>query len=165
MKKLNTIFNIISNEKIILEETSLKYSYSKGLYFKVPGIPPTIAIDKSIISYSYKYISILAEELGHHFTTYGDLLEDSDTYSEKLMKNKQENIAKLWAANFLISDEDFVQALYNCISNIHDMAEHFNVTEEIIKYKILAITLNEIKYNNIRNNFKTREIPYNCCAI
>lgn len=165
MKKLNTIFNIINNENIILEETNFKDSWSKGLYFKIPGIPPTIGIDKSIVTCSYKYISVLAEELGHHFTTLGDLIEDSNSYAEELLKNKKERIAKLWAANFLISDEEFVQALHNCISTIPDMAEYFNVTEEIIKYKILSITLDELKYINIRNNFKAREIPYNACAI
>jgi len=45
------------------------------------------------------------------------------------------------------------------------MAEYFNVTEEIINYKILSISLDELKYINIRNNFKTREVPYNSCAI
>lgn len=165
MNKLNTIFKIIDNENILLEETSFKHSNSKGIYFNIPGIPPTIGVDKSIIAYSYKYISILSEELGHHFTTLGDLIEDCDTYAEELLKNKKERIAKLWAADFLISDEEFVQALHNCISTIPDMAEYFTVTEEIIKYKILSITLNELKYNNIRNNFSTREIPYNSCAI
>lgn len=32
------------------------------------------------------------------------------------MKNKQEHKAKSWAANFLISDDEFLQALCNCIS-------------------------------------------------
>ena len=45
------------------------------------------------------------------------------------------------------------------------MAEYFNVTEEIINYKILSITLDELKYINIMNNFKTHEVPYNSCAI
>ncbi|OPJ63723.1 ImmA/IrrE family metallo-endopeptidase [Clostridium chromiireducens] len=165
MKNLNTIFEIIDNEQILLEETVFKHSRSEGLYFNIPGIPPTIGVDKSIVTCNYKYISILAEELGHHFTTLGDLIEDCQTYDEELLKNKKEQIAKLWAADFLISDEEFVQALHNCISTIPDMAEYFTVTEEIIKYKILSITLNEFKYNNIRNNFRTREIPYHTCAI
>ena len=93
------------------------------------------------------------------------MLDDCNTYSEELQKNKKEKNAKLWAANFLISDEEFVHALNSCISSINSMAEYFNVTEEIINYKILSITLNELKYINIRNNFKTREIPYNSCAI
>lgn len=155
IKKLNRIF----------KEINLNHTYLKGIYFNIPGVTPTIGIEKSIASYSFIYISVLAEELGHHFTTSGNLIDDCNTYSEKLQKNKKEQNAKLWAANFLISDDEFVQALYNCISTIYDMAEYFNVTEEIINYKILSITLNELKYINIRNNFKNREVPYNSCAI
>ena len=82
----------------------------------------------------------------------------------------QIELCKTYGANncytdFLISDDEFVRALYDCISTIYDMAEYFNVTEEIINYKILSITLDELKYINIRNNFKTREVPYNSCAI
>lgn len=165
MKKLNTIFKIIDIENIILEEINLNHNYLKGIYFSIPGVPPTIGLKKSIVSYSFIYISVLAEELGHHFTTSGNLLDDSNNYFEELQKNKKEKKAKLWAANFLISDEEFVHALNSCISSINSMAEYFNVTEEIINYKILSITLDELKYINIRNNFKTREVPFNSCAI
>jgi hypothetical protein len=59
---------IIDNENIILEETNLNYTYLKGIYFSIPSVPPTIGIQKSIVSYSFIYISVLAKELGHHFT-------------------------------------------------------------------------------------------------
>ncbi len=165
MKKLNTIFKIINNENILLEEINLSHNYLKGIYFNIPGVPPTIGIKESIVPYSCIYISVLAEELGHHFTTSGNLLDTSINYIDELEKNKKEKKAKLWAANFLISDDEFIQALYYCISTIYDMAEYFNVTEEIIKYKILSITLDELRYINIKNNFKNREVPYNSCCI
>jgi hypothetical protein len=45
------------------------------------------------------------------------------------------------------------------------MSEHFNVTEEVINYKISSIISDELKYINIRTAFMEREIPYNSCAI
>ena len=45
------------------------------------------------------------------------------------------------------------------------MAEYFNVTEEIINYKISSIISNEDKYMNIRKNFMLKEIQYNSCNI
>lgn len=165
MNKLNDIFKIIDREKIILEDANLQYKDTKGIYFNIPGIPPTIGISKSIVNDHCMYLSVIAEELGHHFTTLGDLTVMSTTYLEKLEKNKKEIKAKSWAANFLISDEDFVQALYNCISTPCDICDHFNVTYEILNYKILSIMANEVKYNNIKNNFKDREIPYEACCI
>ncbi|MBN1042548.1 ImmA/IrrE family metallo-endopeptidase [Clostridium botulinum] len=165
MKKLFNIFNIIEKENIILEEINLTSAISDGIYIKLPHIPPTIGINKSIVNNSKKYISTLSEELGHHFTTVGNLVEESRSYSHKLIKNKKELKARLWAANFLISDKEFIQALNNCIISIHEMAEYFNVSEEIISYKIYSIILDEPKYISIRNEFKKREVPYNSCKI
>lgn len=165
MKKLNDIFEIIERENIILEETNIQYEGAKGIYFNVPDIPPTIGITKSIVNDRCMYISILSEELGHHFTTLGDLTVKSTTYSERLKKNKKEIKARSWAANFLISDDDFVQALYNCISTPCDMCDHFNVTYEILICKILSIIHDEVKYTTIKNNFKEKEVPYEACCI
>ncbi|WP_365961204.1 hypothetical protein [uncultured Clostridium sp.] len=80
-----------------------------------------MAIDTAIVNYKAIYISLLAEELGHHFTTQGNLLEASKNYSEKLYKNKREYLARRWASNFLISDDEFVQALLSCKSSKYEM--------------------------------------------
>lgn len=165
MRKLKELFQIIEKENIIFEEINIQYGNSKGIYFDIPGIPPTIGISKSIVNDRCKYLSVIAEEVGHYFTSVGNLTIKSENYSEKLQKNKKENKAKSWAANFLISDEDFVQALYNCISTPCDLCDSFNVTDEILRYKILSILNDEVKYNNIKHNFKKKEIPYEVCRI
>lgn len=89
----------------------------------------------------------------------------SKKYSDKILKDKNELKAKTWASNFLITDKEFVQALNNCIVSKYEMAEYFNVTEEIINYKISSIISNEDKYMNIRKNFMLKEIQYNSCNI
>lgn len=165
MRKLNIIFEIINKENIILEDFNMNHTNVDGIYFKLPMLPPTIAIKKSLMNDSKKYISVLSEELGHHFTTTGDLLAKSKTYRDKLYKSKKELLARLWGANFLISDEEFVQALNDCIISISEMAEHFDVTEDIINLKIYSIIRDEQKYNTIRTNFMKREIQYNACQI
>lgn len=165
MKKINDIFEIIEKENILYEEASLKNTHSKGIYFKVEDLPPVIAIEESIVKYTAIYISLLAEELGHHFTTQGNLLETSKDYSEKLSKNKKENIARKWAANFLLSDDDFVQALLSCISNKYEMCEYFNITYETLENKIKSILKDEEKYIKIKYMFKIHEVQYNACNI
>lgn len=100
MKDIKEIYEIIEKENIIYEERNLSNLKSKGIYLKIHEIAPIIAIDNSIINNTSIYISILSEELGHHFTTYGNLLEPSKSYVDKLIKHKKENIAKKWAANF-----------------------------------------------------------------
>lgn len=165
MKNLEQIYEIIEEEGIILEEVNLTYEYIEGIYLKLPGLHPTIGINKSICNNSKKLISVLAEELGHHFTSFGDLTTECFSYSDEIKLSKQEKKARLWAANFLISDAEFVQALYDCISTQCDMCDYFNVTDGILKYKILSILHDEDKYNNIRNKLREKKIQYEACCI
>lgn len=165
MKNIENIFDIIEKENIIYEERKLSNLKSKGLYLKIHEIAPIIAIDNSIINNTSIYISILSEELGHHFTTCGNLLEPSKSYVDKLIKHKKENIAKKWAANFLIPDEDFVAALNKCVASKFEMAEYFDVTNELLEYKILSIVHDENKYKSIKEDFMSKEIQYNQCTV
>lgn len=165
MRKLNEIFCMIDKEKIHLEEGNLNQYSFNGIYLKVPDLPPIIVVEKSIINDRCAYISILAEELGHYFTSLGNLTITSKNYSEKLMKNKQEHRAKSWAANFLISDDEFLQALCNCISTSFEICDFFNITNEMLHYKIHSITVDENRYKRIRSALMKKEVSYNSCEI
>lgn len=164
MRSLNDIYKLIDKEKIILEEISFKENI-KGIYFKVPGIDPTIGINISILSDTKKYISVLAEELGHHFTSIGDLTAEAVTYSEQLNRSRQEIRARRWAANYLIDDKEIIGAILQNINTIYGLSLHFNVTEEIIKYKLISIYLKEDKYNNSVLAVMNKELIYDCCNI
>lgn len=165
MKSLTDIYNLIKQENIIFEEVNFKQSNIEGIYFKVPGLSPTIGIHKNIVSDTKKYISILAEELGHHFTSIDDLSAECITYTQKLNKSRQERRARIWAANYLISDEEINRAILQNICSIYALSIHFNVTEEIIKYKLLSIYLKEDKYNNIKISIRNKEVAYDCCNL
>lgn len=165
-KNIIDIFKIINQENILLiDNFSLRSFDSKGIYINIPNHPPTIGIDKDIIYYNSIYMSILSEELGHHFTTGGNLVKEPQDYSESVEKEKKELKAKKWASNFLVSDAEFVKALYDCLSNKDEMCEHFNITNELLEIKILSIIHNEEKYKKIRSEFKKKEIQYEACNI
>lgn len=164
MITINDLYKIIDKENIILEEVSFKNNID-GIYFKVLGLEPTIGINKKILSNSDKYLSTIAEELGHHFTTIGDLTVECFTYSDKLLRNKQEFKARRWAANFLISDEELQLALQYPFSNMASLCEHFNVTEEIIRMKILTLSFNDIKLKKFKEEFKIHDTQYDSCDI
>ena len=76
-----------------------------------------------------------------------------------------ENRAKKWAADFLMSDEELLRALMNCISNRCDLCEYFNSTDELLKYKLCSILEDENKYNDIKNKLKMHEVAYSACEI
>ncbi len=74
-----------------------------------------------------KKACILAEELGHRYTTYGDILEQCS-----IEEQKQEQRARLWAYNKMIGLQGIVSAYRNGYSSLHDMADFLEVTEEFL---------------------------------
>lgn len=71
---------------------------------------------------------VLAEELGHHRTSVGDILDMSDSGNRK-----QERQARLWGYNKLIGLTGIVKAFKAGCQNGHEMAEKLEVTEEFLK--------------------------------
>lgn len=163
MRKRLELLDLIEKENIILDE-ELKISKTSGIYINVPGVNPIIGINKNV-STEKEYYSILAEELGHHFKTIGNLIKKETSYISNILKQKEELKAKLWASNFFISDEEFVQAILDCSNNIYTLAEKFNVTEEIINCKILSICIDEIRLNKIKEIIRRHEVQYLTCNI
>lgn len=67
---------------------------------------------------------VLAEELGHHYTTTGSIIE------QKTVDDcKQEQKARLWAYNKLIGLTGIIQAYKAGCRNHHEMAEFLNIDE------------------------------------
>ncbi|HAT4140548.1 TPA: ImmA/IrrE family metallo-endopeptidase [Clostridium perfringens] len=165
MKSLSDIYSLIEYENIALEEVYFKSSNIEGIYFKVSEMNPIIGIHKNLLTDTRKYISILAEELGHHFTSSGNLTSECITYSDKLNRSKQEKRARIWASNFLISDNEIIGAILQNINTTYGLSLHFNVTEEIIKYKLLSIYLKEDKFRISKLMIMEDEIIYNSCSV
>lgn len=68
----------------------------------------------------------LAEEIGHHETTYGNILDKS------IISIKKENIARRWACEKIITLDNFIQAFEYGIKTKEDLAEYFDVTIEFL---------------------------------
>lgn len=110
-----------SVENIIVVEKNFK-SQAKGLC-KGNKIGISIAI-----STSTEKACILAEELGHHYTTVGNILDQSS-----VSNRKQELRARMWAYNKLIGLLGIVKSYEHGCRSLYDMAEYLEVTEEFLK--------------------------------
>lgn len=163
MRTLTDIFEIIEKEHIIIEEVDLQNNID-GIYLKIPDLYPIIGVSTSIINDNKKYISTLAEELGHHFTSLGDLTAEYFTYSDRILRAKQEYKARRWAANFLISTNDLIHALSSSITSLSDLSNYFSVSCELIKIKIISLNL-DISSITVLDCIKDNEILYNQCLI
>ena len=93
----------------------------------------------SRISEVQKY-AVLAEELGHHHTSVGDITDQS-----KLENRKQELIARRWAYETLIGIVDLINAYNHGCQNKYEIAKYLNVTE---KFLLEALEYYKCKYEN-----------------
>lgn len=70
---------------------------------------------------------ILAEELGHFYTTVGNILDQTDEWNRK-----QEQQARFWAYNKLIGLNGIVNSYKHGCHNLYEMAEYLDVTEAFL---------------------------------
>lgn len=70
----------------------------------------------------------LAEELGHHYTTAGDIMDQTDAGNRK-----QELRARLWAYNAQIGLQGIIDAYKVRRTSPEEMAEFLDVTPEFLK--------------------------------
>ncbi len=87
----------------------------------------TIGINKSIDTSSGK-ACVLAEELGHHHTSVGNILDMND-----VRNRKQERQARLWGYNRLIGLTGIISAFRAGCQSRHEIAEKLDVTEEYLQ--------------------------------
>lgn len=85
-----------------------------------------IAIRKDIESEAEKSC-VLAEELGHHYTSSGNILDQTD-----IMNRKQEYRARLYGYNLKIGLRGLIQAVESGCRNLYEMADFLDATEEYL---------------------------------
>lgn len=93
----------------------------KGLY-----CDSVIAINSKISTTAEK-TCILAEELGHYYTSYGNIIDLSKTPNRK-----QEIRAQHWAVKRLVTPKNIIMAFEAGCRNMFEVAEYIGVTEEFL---------------------------------
>ena len=93
----------------------------KGLY-----CDGTIALNSKLTN--KEQAAVLAEELGHHLTAAGDILDQSVTANRK-----QELRGRIWAYNRLIGLTGILRAYKNGCRNRYEIAECLDVPEDILQ--------------------------------
>ena len=96
----------------------------KGLY-----CDGTVAIEKKLTQ--TQKACVLAEELGHHFTTVGNILDQSDPAARK-----QELRARLWAYDKVIGLSGIIHGFRSHCRNRHELADCLHVSEEFLQEAI-----------------------------
>ena len=100
-----------------LGEDNLKGYYTDG----------NVAIN-TCVDTTAERMCVLAEEMGHHHTSVGDILDMTD-----VSNRKQERQARLWGYNKLIGLTGIINAFRAGCQSRHEIAELLDVTEEYLQ--------------------------------
>lgn len=144
------LLELIENEKIILDEQENLPGDSLGIYIKDPGMSyPIIGVCKNLCYCEYN--SVLAEELGHHFTSTGTSTALFHHHPGRLTLSKVEESAIRWGTEFALPIPHIIAAIENNISGtIVDIANELSVTADFLMHRlrILSLTQDYIKIND-----------------
>ena len=106
-----------------------------------------IAIRTNIATTTEK-ACVLAEELGHHYTTTGNILDQ-----QNVVNAKQELHARTWAYNECIGLIGIVKAFESGCKSLYEMADYLNVTEDFLKDALESFRRKYGIYTEIDNYF------------
>lgn len=119
MNKYEELNQEAYDQGVLVKEVCLR-SNSDGLYKN-----KKIAINKNTLSTIPEKTCVLAEELGHYYTSHGNILDLSD------IKNaRQEYQARLYAYNELVGLYGLINAWKASCRTKHEICEYLNITEK-----------------------------------
>lgn len=135
-------------EEVQIKETKLSHGF-KGLYYD-----GRILIDSELTE-DEKHC-ILAEEIGHHFTSSGNIIDQ-----KKYGNRQQERKARGWAYEKVIPFSDLVSAQKAYCKNHYEIAEYLCISQDFLE-DALAYYLqkygNEIRWRNYLITFEPLNI-------
>ena len=125
MDKIEALEQEACDDNVKIHDYYLGEKNLKGFY-----INGNIAINTSVDT-SVEKACVLAEELGHHHTTVGSII-DLDNPENR----KQERRARLWAYNKQIGLCGLIRAYEHVCRSRHEIAEYLEVTEDFLQEAI-----------------------------
>lgn len=133
---LSDLYNFAEEQGIIIDFRPFVYPI-EGIYICDSNLSnPVIGLHTDLLTNERKLKCVLAEELGHHFTTGGNLLPIRYfCFSDRINVDKGENAALKWAVSTLIPNDELAELLHRSLST-DELADHFYVTEDFIKAKL-----------------------------
>lgn len=113
------LLNEYSDEDLVIKEKPLQSSNGRIYNNRIAIRHDLTTVDKTCT---------LAEELGHYYTTTGDILDQTN-----VSNRKQEHRARMWAYEKLIPVQLFILAFKHGCRSIHETAEFLEVSEEFLR--------------------------------
>ncbi len=130
MTKYEQLLDEASEKNItVIENYDLTGTQLKGLY-----CDSVVAIGNTTTSNTER-ACVLAEELGHHYTAAGDILDQSTVGNRK-----QEMRGRIWAYNNQVGLRGIIDAYLHHCQSLSESAEYLGVTEEFLNDSLTYYT-------------------------
>lgn len=132
------LHDIIAEECINLEYFDLVSAHGFYIYLEECIV---IGISNAIVNDGKLFRTVLAEEVGHHFTIISNKQPvEYLTYSDRLALDKSESAALRWAADFLIPTSDLIKFISERkLINLKDIEDHFKVMDYLLLIKFRMV--------------------------
>ena len=133
---MKQLLGIAESENIVVEYKRFT-SAINGMYLHMPDCQPVIYLSLRLHSNYRLHRCVLAEELGHHFTSSGERVPKKyHSTQDRLSIDKCEYKALRWAANHLVPEHDLLDVIASGLCEIWELAEEFDVTEEMMRFRM-----------------------------
>jgi len=106
----------------------------EAVYYSYPGKNPVIGLDYRILSDKNHFRCVLAEELGHYFTTQRESIITHCHHRSRIGAYREEYQAMVWAVNYLIPDRELALALK--LMPPWELKNHFQVDPDFLAFKL-----------------------------
>lgn len=141
MTKFEQLLDIAEKENIIIKFVDeIPEVFAEALYISKFGIR-MILMANILKNNTIRMTEVLAEELGHHFTSMGDNIEPKN-YFDKINIDKCEAKALRWACNFLVPKNELIDELRKRPANIDELADGLSVSRDILMQSFYYLSLN-----------------------
>ncbi len=119
----------------------------EAVYLAIPDMPPVIGLANSLYHSPRAYFRyVLAEELGHHFTTVGYRIPRIYFhYRDRMEVSRVEFRALKWAAQWLMPSDKLLRAFRQGIVEVWELAEYFDVTENMVRFRLSLPDVPELR--------------------
>ena len=122
MNEYEKLENAAAQNNVEIIQRHFKSDRIKGLY-----CDGTIALSSDLKTIPEK-ACVLAEELGHYHTSFGNIIDASRTQNQK-----QEMRARMWAYDRQVGLIGIVESFRAGCQTVSEMAENLEVTEEFLR--------------------------------
>jgi Zn-dependent peptidase ImmA (M78 family) len=109
-----------------------------GLYWAPHNRQPVIGLDNSLRNQQRLLRCVMAEELGHHFTSSAECKENACfNYENRLDVSMIEFKALAWAARYLVPLNQLYKTVRLGITDPPEIANIFDITEEMVYFRLI----------------------------